>query len=99
MKQCSFREGVGEKAAIATVVGVVGAENGMDAVITWSHPQWVLWETGAPLMMGIDVMPSLSIDERKFIWGQADNGAMVFVELFGALSQVSFCEVPDVGNT
>ena len=52
-----------EQAAIACMICIVGAEDGVDAIVAWGHPQWVFGKVGATLVMSVDVMPCLSIDE------------------------------------
>lgn len=63
----SLRKGVGEKAAIAGVVCVVRAQDGVNAIVGWGHPYWILGEIGLTLMMTIDVLPGTSIDEGEFV--------------------------------
>ena len=54
---------MGEQAAIACMVGVVGAENGVDAVVTGGHPKGVFGKVWSALVVVINIVPCLAIDE------------------------------------
>ena len=71
----------------------------MDAIITGCHPEGVLWEVGAALVVAVDVVPSLSLDERELVRCQTHDGAIFLVELSCALGHGSSCKVPDVWKT
>lgn len=62
-----------EQTSVTSMICIRSAEDGMDAIVTRSHPQRVLWEIWAALMMVVDVLPSLSIDERQFVGGEAND--------------------------
>lgn len=50
-------------------------------------------------MMGIDVLPCLSINKRKLIWSQTDNWAIALMQLLGFLSRITLEESEHVGYT
>ncbi len=54
---------MGEQATIASMVGVVGAENGVDAIGAGGHPKGVLGEVWSALVVVVDIVPRLAIDE------------------------------------
>jgi len=49
-------------------------------------------------MMIVDILPSLSVDERKLVGSQAHNGAIILVQLPGTLSNVTFGKIPYKGE-
>ena len=76
---------MGEQTAIACVIGVISAKNGVDAVVAGGHPKGVLGKVWSPLVTVVNIVPRLGIDEREFIGSQADNRAMALVQLVSAL--------------
>ncbi len=50
-------------------------------------------------MVVIDVLPCLSVDERKLIWSKAYNGTIKLVQLLSSLRQVTFDKSQDIRNT
>ena len=71
-----------KETSVASMIGVVSTDNGVDAVLIWSRLKRVLLEIGsAGAMMTVNVLPGLSIDEGKFVWSHTDNGAVTLMEL------------------
>ena len=54
---------MGEQAAIACMVGVVGAEYGVDAVANGGQPKGVLGKVWSALVVVVNIVPRLAIDE------------------------------------
>ena len=86
-----------EQPSVASVVGVVGAQDGMDAVRSGGHPQRVLGEIRAALMVRVDVLPGLRVAEGHFVGSDADGVAVAVVKLLGALHERAAEEDDDVG--
>ena len=85
-----------KETSVASMIGVVSTDNGVDAVVIRSRLERVLLEIGSPsAMMTVNILPGLSIDKGKLIWSHTDNGAVALVELLDAGSQVAFPIDPD----
>ena len=54
---------MGKEAPVARMVCVVGAQDGVDAVVRRGHPYWVLGEIGSTLMMAVNILPALRVNE------------------------------------
>ena len=54
---------MGEQAAIACMVGIVGTEDGVDAVVAGGHPKGILGEVWSALVVVVNIVPRLATDE------------------------------------
>ena len=81
------------------MIGIVGAEDGVDAVVAGDHPQGILGEVGTALAVVVNVLPGLTVDEGELVWSETDYFAVTIVEFFGALGEIAFEEGVGVGNT
>ena len=85
-----------KETSVASMISIIGTDNGVDAVLVRGRLNGVLLKIGsASAMMAIDILPGLSIDEGKLIWSHTDNGAIALVKLFEAGSQVPIPINPD----
>ena len=85
-----------KETSVASMIGIVGTDNGVDAVLIWSRLKRILLEIGSPsAMMAVNVLPGLSIDKGQLVRSDTDNGAVALMELLDAGSQVAFPINPD----
>ena len=91
-----IREGMRKQTSVASVIGIVGTDDGIDAVLIRSRLERVLLEVGsASPMMTVYVLPGLSVDEGKFIRGHADNRAVTVMKFLDASGHVPLPKNPD----
>lgn len=81
------------------MISIVGAEDGVDAVVAGNHPQGILGEVGTALAVVVYVLPGLTVDEGELVWGKTDYFAITIVEFFGALGEIAFEERVGVRDT
>ena len=80
------------------MIGIAGAEDGVDAVVAGNHPQGILGEVGTALAVVVNVLPGLTVDERELVGSKTDYFAVTIVELFGALGEIAFQERVGIRN-
>lgn len=72
------------------MISVVSTDYGVDTILVRSRLNRVLRKIGsAAMVVTVNVLPCLSVDERKLIWSEADNRAVALVKFFNAMSQVT----------
>ena len=81
------------------MISIIGAEDGVDAVVAGNHPQGVFGEVGTALAVVVNVLPGLTVDERELVGSKADYFAVTIVEFLGALGEIAFQERICVRNT
>ena len=70
---CFLRNGIGAHSAIACIVAIVGAQDGMDAIVAEGHPKGILGKVWTAWVVAVDTVPGLVIDEYESIESQADS--------------------------
>lgn len=80
------------------MISIVGTEYRVDTIFAGWHPCRIFGEVRTTLVMAIDVLPGLCINERKLIWGQAYDRAIILVKLVASLSQITLEKSRNVGN-
>lgn len=89
LTQCFLRKSMGKQTAVSRMVGVVSAQDRVDAVVGWCHPERVFGEVEVALMVIIYVMPGPTIYEGELIGRQSDNRTISLVNFMGPLGEIA----------